>query len=288
MGLAGLLLIAFLAALVGWGIAPRVALGRCLSYLGAARPAWKVTIAGLLAFGLGSLGAGIGEIVREVVSTRRLVRALRSRTPPALPRRLGIVLAEHDLGDRVDVVVDRDAYAFSVGFWRPRIMLSTGLLDLLATDELAAVLHHEAYHMKTRDSSKVAVARAAARALFFLPSAKDLADGYRVLKELAADEYAIARLGDRWPLASALSKLARRGQGEVAIGAAAGVAGDITLRIRQLLENPGEVAVPLSRSRGRVLASAIAVALLVGLSVTAIEPISASARPATCPLSLHE
>ena len=41
-----------------------------------------------------------------------------------------------------------------MGFVRPKIVLSTGLMSLLNDDELKAVIYHEMYHKENRDPLK--------------------------------------------------------------------------------------------------------------------------------------
>jgi hypothetical protein len=52
------------------------------------------------------------------------------------------------------------------------------------------------------------IASATSRAFFFLPIAADLYRHYMAMRELAADQAAIAAQGVRWPLAKALYSLA--------------------------------------------------------------------------------
>jgi Zn-dependent protease with chaperone function len=93
--------------------------------------------------------------------------------------------------------------AFCAGLLRPRIYLSTGALSVLSSDELDAVLAHEAHHARVRDPLRVFVVRVVSDALFFLPAARKLAERYAALAELAADAAAVRRRGPQ-PLASAL------------------------------------------------------------------------------------
>jgi len=247
--------------------------------------AWQAALTALLVFGVGCLGAGVGQLLQQIVATRRSVRRLRRRVLTSVPESIGSLLHDLGLAGRVEVARDRDVYAFSFGLWRPRVILSTGMLDLLDPGELKAVLLHEAYHVRTLDALKVAVARAMARALFFLPLAQDLAQGYLVLKELAADEHAIRHMRDRWPLASALWKLARRAQHPAAAVTVAVTGEDTaTSRIQHLLDPRCAASVPMVRSPARGLASAAAVALLVGLSAALLSDAAASPRLPACPM----
>lgn len=281
-GLSAVLLFSFLVAFAGWGLTPSALYQTCLSFLRMAPPICKAAAAALFLFGAAGLGAGAGQLLQQVVRTRLLLRGLRRRlTPPAEP--VGSMAAELGLSARLDVVDDRDVYAFSFGFWRPRVLVSTGMLHLLDVDELKAVLLHEAHHVRNFDALKVALVRAMARALFFLPLAQDLARGYLILKELAADEYALQRMGDRWPLASAMHKLARLAK-EPAAGAIAGAGGEAALRTRQLLDYPRAVDVPVVRSPTAALASIATVTVLIWLSLVMFDPMITSAAMGVCPV----
>ena len=60
-------------------------------------------------------------------------------------------------------------HAFCLGFWRPSIWITEGLLNLLSDQELAAVLAHEVYHYQHRDPLRLLISRALKSAFFFLP-----------------------------------------------------------------------------------------------------------------------
>jgi Zn-dependent protease with chaperone function len=285
-GLSAVLLFAFLAALAASGLTP-VALSRtCTAFLRMMSPAPRMAVTALFILGAGCLGAGVGQLFQQAVMTHRLMRALRRRMLPAPPESLRGILGQLRLVDRFDVPVDDDVYAFSVGLWHPRIVCSTGMLDLLEADEFRAMLLHEADHVRHRDALKVAISRALARGLFFLPLAQDLARSYLLLKELAADEHAIRHMGDRWPLASALYQLARRAPDLPSSTATAGSAGDTALRVQHVLTSPHVLTVPLARSPVRTMASAIAIVILLTLSAGLVDMASAAARMPVCPAFL--
>ena len=97
--------------------------------------------------------------------------------------------------------------AFCYGLLRPRICVTTALVERLTESELEAVLLHEKYHLEKHDPLKVAIGRIVTTSLFFLPVVKSLYDRYLIAKEIAADEKAIREQGQRRSLASALDKL---------------------------------------------------------------------------------
>lgn len=109
------------------------------------------------------------------------------------------------LAGRVDVVEDAQPYSFTFGRSRPRVAVSTGLIDAVGGDELEAVLHHERYHVRSADTLKVVVARAAPSALF-LPALGVWRDRYLSSRELAADRAAVRASSER-ALTGALFKV---------------------------------------------------------------------------------
>jgi hypothetical protein len=95
---------------------------------------------------------------------------------------------------------------FCFGFWRPRICVSTGLLELLSPAQLRAVLYHEDYHRKRRDPLRILLLETVATTFFFLPLVREWVVRFKIQIELAADRYTIAQAGTE-ALAGALYRL---------------------------------------------------------------------------------
>jgi beta-lactamase regulating signal transducer with metallopeptidase domain len=94
--------------------------------------------------------------------------------------------------------------AFCAGLLKPRIYLSSGALETVPSAELDAVLEHESHHRIRRDPLRVLIVQVLGDSLFFLPLMGRLRERYCALAELAADESAVAKTGDRSALAAAL------------------------------------------------------------------------------------
>lgn len=107
---------------------------------------------------------------------------------------------------KVQVVEATYPLAFTHGFVRPHILVSTGLIDLLQTYELEAVLEHEYYHYQNRDPFKLSIWYSLARVFSFLPISQKLYTRYMMEKEINADTFAIQEVGMK-SVASALYKL---------------------------------------------------------------------------------
>ena len=108
------------------------------------------------------------------------------------------------------VVNDIEVLAFTFGFWNPKIVLSTILIDMLDSRELEAVIYHETSHQKNYDGLKVFVLQIISEVMWYIPLTKWSYQNYRILVELAADEFAIKRMGSELGLGSALLKLIKK------------------------------------------------------------------------------
>ena len=200
----------------------------------------EVAALALAGVGVAALALGLRSLVRQVLATRRYVASL-----PLTGQELDLA------GTRCWITADREASAFCAGFVRPRVYLSERALELLAPQELLAVIAHERHHRDRRDPLRILVLRALADALFFLPILKSMTRRYASLIELAADEAAVAKLTDRKPLAGALLRFGIREPSPAVIAA-------ITPeRVDHLAGDP-------AATRWRLPATAIGLSFLLG------------------------
>jgi len=105
-------------------------------------------------------------------------------------------------------------FAITMGVFRPCIMITTGLISLLDSDELQAVLYHEMYHKKSRDSLRVFVLSLGASMFRYIPIQNWLHQKYRAIQEVLADEFAMARQETAVHLGGALLKMLKAGRVE--------------------------------------------------------------------------
>lgn len=157
------------------------------------------------------IGAGTGtwSLIVEQWRTQRLVeRCLAASGATGEATRL--VARRVGLNGRLDVVAAADPACFTHGLVRPRVCISSGLLDALEHAELEAVLRHERYHVRHYDPLRIMLGRALVSAFFFVPILRDLFLHYRLHVELAADRAAVEQMRERHSLASALDKLLDR------------------------------------------------------------------------------
>jgi hypothetical protein len=217
------------------------------------------------------ISLGIATLFRQLAATAALIRRLVARKI-ALPASVERAASGLDLDGRIDVVADDRPFSFCYWFVRPRICLSTALVERLDHDELRAVLHHERYHLRQRDPLRQVVARYFAAGLYVVPVVDELVSFHTLQKEIEADEEAVRASGDVRSIASALYKLLPDAD-DVSLGLLVPVSSlSVTeARIDQLVAGR-PLALSLSRvsvvlSGGALLAAAVLVAVKGGASV---------------------
>ncbi|MFB5283601.1 M56 family metallopeptidase [Peribacillus sp. Hz7] len=105
------------------------------------------------------------------------------------------------------VMQDHQLLAFTIGFRKSNIVLSTGLIEILEEYELNAVIEHETSHQKNNDSLKIFTLQLISQTIWFIPLTKWAYQNYKIISELLADQYAIHKTGSEAALGSALLKL---------------------------------------------------------------------------------
>ncbi len=159
-------------------------------------------------------------------------------------------------------------FAFTVGLFRPAIVLSTDLIHSLDPRELEAVVAHESAHVAGRDNLILLTARTIARSLWFVPGVGLAHRRLRRVVELAADSHARGKVGDGLVVASSLHRFASlmsnrspgTSRGANPVLAWFSEDGLIVERIGRLLDESDRV---VSRFRVRVAFVVLAVVLLV-------------------------
>jgi hypothetical protein len=194
----------------------------------------------------------IRSFLAQMANTRRLAHWVGEHSLPPAPT---MTEAAHDahLDGRVRLVDAGEAFSFAYGITRPQVAVSRGLVESVSNDELAAVLHHERYHVTNYDPLKVVLARSLPEALFFLPALGELRGRYVTGRELAADRRAMHKT-DAPSVAGALFKVVG-GPPEVDLATAAAIGGDEALEARVSQLETGSEPPPTPLSRGRLLAS---------------------------------
>lgn len=159
-----------------------------------------------------------------------------------------------------------------VGIFRPRLIVTRGLVDALTPEELAASIEHEIGHYRSWDNLKRLAMRAAPDVLHWAPAAGQLERKWAAASEQMADAGASRSRATRLALASALVKVARLMPAAAASLAdpisTLGGGGEIAARVQRLIDDDPEVG-----GRGQDVARAVAGAAVAVLLVTAYVPL---------------
>lgn len=170
------------------------------------------------------------------------------------------------------VVLDHDApAAYCMPCGRYRVVVSSGALAALGTEQLQAVLAHERAHLRCRHHLMLSVAAALARAFPRVPLFAEAGPQLGVLAEMAADDVA-ARRHDRHHLAKALVILSRVDTRPAALAAGGPAA---IARVQRLLAPP-------QQRRARHARVAAAAGLLLPAAIACLPLIMAA-----CDVTAH-
>lgn len=127
--------------------------------------------------------------------------------------------------------------AFAMGLVKSRIVLSTGLMELLDPQELQAVIYHERYHQKHGDPLKTFLMSLLSSVMWYIPILKSFQHNYKIIREVLADHYAIEQQGDSVHLGSALLKLLKKNApASMPFAHVSFADSSVNLRIRRILE----------------------------------------------------
>jgi Zn-dependent protease with chaperone function len=215
----------------------------------------------LPALALIAIGGTLASSGRAVWLLLRIQRAVSRLVEVPRPAKLTVAMRGADV-DAVVCVDDPVPSAFCVGVVRPRVIVTTELVERLEVDEIVAVLLHEREHLQRRDPLWRAAWRAASELLWHVPLVEWWSRRRLELSELAADRAAMERLGPG-PLARALTTATAPAGLD-----AAGFDGAAALRAAQILGDP----LPGRRPTGpALLVSAGALGLTVNLSMCLVE-----------------
>ena len=179
----------------------------------------------------------------------------------------------NNLGSLPMWVVDT-AYPIAAvtGILRPRLLISTRLLDECPPAEMDAILRHEAAHVRRRDNLLRAFMVAVPDPLQFGETGRALRAAWAAAAEQAADDEAVGdRPEGRANLAAALVRVARMVQGPPpawAYGVSFYEGSNLEERVQRLLA-PAAVGRP-----ARVLSATVVVLVVACVTILAADPIA--------------
>lgn len=144
------------------------------------------------------------KIVIVLLKTVFYERRLIIQTTPKIILKF---IDKHGLAGKVRIIADKKPSAFCLGLLRPKIYLSTGLIQLMMKQELEAIILHEKYHLLKKDNIFLITATFIRQLLIPFPIFSDIIDSFIKIREIKADRYGTVLLGKKQPIVSAFKKL---------------------------------------------------------------------------------
>ncbi len=151
-------------------------------------------------------------------------------------KQFNLLLTKLHLENKTLLIESDNPFAFCLGMRRPKIYISTTMVSLMNEQELEAVLLHENYHLKNRDTLTMLIASISESLLPFFPLLSDLLRNYRIEREIKADREAINGLGKSEPIVSVLKKLLNYSSPAVATVSAIADQDTLEPRIKSLIK----------------------------------------------------
>lgn len=241
-----------------------------------------------LAFAAAASAFAVWSSARGYARVGRVVRRLEMGAVPPRPEQVEVVQAaaeRHRMG--VGLVMSDCPLSFVWGFRRSKLILSSGLLNVLTAEQLKGVIEHEAAHHTRRDNAVKLVLSAAGYLSLVFPLSRLILRWRAEQVEMVCDEVAAARTVEPLEIADALVRVRRAGATlssgtlVVASGFMPDGARGFERRVRRLVSLADS---PPSPERSEALArapraSAAAVALLFTLTLLTVW--------ALAPLAVH-
>lgn len=184
------------------------------------------------------------RIVRQLYLSIKWTRVFRQCTDQQQSRALNDTYRDWDI--EIIVVKDDAFIALSMGLFHPRIIVSTGLLNMFSAEETRAILLHEWYHCKTRDPLLMFLVVLMTDSMGYIPLIKKLSHQFMIQKELLADRFALKHMNTAYYLGSVLLKLTSIVHIRHVSGTVSFANTGINYRILQVLKPNETLKVPFS------------------------------------------
>lgn len=156
---------------------------------------------------------GIGLAARKTILmlswNYRFIRPITPLSFETHPNLKNILPTLNLYGQLVLLDNDKLRCAFTLGLWKPKIYVSSGICSYLSRKELIAVIFHETHHKKSKDPLRLFVVQILYALNFFIPINNYLINLYSAASEKAADDSAINFSREPLELVSALVKLSK-------------------------------------------------------------------------------
>ncbi|WP_027409835.1 M56 family metallopeptidase [Anoxybacteroides tepidamans] len=159
-----------------------------------------------------------------------------------------------EFNNRILVIESSEFIALTIGFIKPKIVISTFVAKRFSDEELRAILLHEQFHLLHRDPLKLMLVKIVSDQVGYVPLLKRLAQYYNISRELLADGYAMRRGKNNTAIGAVLLKVAKMGEGgSFSEGAAHFAQSSINYRILQMIDPNKSISIPIVTKKSFVL-----------------------------------
>lgn len=199
------------------------------------------------------------KIMRQMLLSKRFSKRIWDSKDSFATR-----LIHEKYGQNLIVIKSNHALAFTMGYIKPSIVLSTGLIQMLEEDELKAVIEHESFHKNNHDPLKIFMLELISQSLWFIPLTKWCHQNYTIISEILADEYAVKKMGSELEVSKALIKLIKYNHSIKSSPALVHFSGgSINFRLQQLVEP--QQAIPVKLTSGNIFISIHVLLFFIGM-----------------------
>ena len=163
------------------------------------------TLLSLLVLATGILGLllMLRRLVVFLFSYRKLGSHLKSKS---ISQKLNSIIRKHDLEYISFSIIDSvDSTAYTIGFFKPKIIVSNRMIDTFSFKQLEAVVLHESYHVRHFHMWLLLFSKLISSLLFFVPVIEVLVQKLILEFELAADAFVIETQRTKSHLCSSLA-----------------------------------------------------------------------------------
>ncbi|PRX65060.1 BlaR1 peptidase M56 [Cohnella sp. SGD-V74] len=183
------------------------------------------------------------QLIQQAKLYRQWERYIKTNKNDEMSKQLRELLKCESI--RIEVITEQKMMAMTIGFLRPRIVLSSRMLERFSKDELISIVYHELYHYQFRHPLQRFVLTIIAECFAFLPIVKGLVQYYKVWMELLADRYAIYRAGSEFHLAQVLLKIIKSEQSHPHAYGVHLADESVNYRLQQLIDPKSELNMPI-------------------------------------------
>lgn len=206
----------------------------------------------------------VWHIIKQIYLHRKWNAFFKSKKHDGLTRKLNKKYSSW--GTTFLVVRDSSFFALSMGLFHPKIVISTGLLNVVHEKEQRAILYHERYHCHKFDPLKMVVITLIMNSMSYVPALKGLVQYYKIWKELLADRFVIQQMGSALELGNALLKMISLGKREQQnVGVHFGETA-IHYRIQQITEPKSLLRIPFVSFKS-LLCSLVVLLMMMFISI---------------------